>query len=432
MAKRHINRLGDLHSLFLRLEELVLANSGQDEFDEVYKLLIAKLWDERSTGTKRFRIGATPEETQACIIELLHEADAEWSGVLGDDREPLLTSQHLEVCVEALTAHTITGDSFEVLDDFFEFMVSRGSKGSKGQYFTPRHVVEFCVRMLQPKWGETVLDPACGSGGFLLHALDYVRRNEALQKSDLRNYCAQHIWGFDIDERAVKVAKTLMLLAGDGQANILNANSLIRPTVGDLFPDDVRRLTVEDVLRSRTRSHPGFDVILTNPPFAGEVLEREILDTYQLTRGTQRAERDVMFIERCIELLRPGGRMAMVLPHNKFAAKHFLSVREWLRDECHIDGVVSLGRNTFLPHTHQKASILFIRKRQARRESNETEKIFFGISERAGKDSKGRLKLKDSATCNAPLWDRVDHDLSDIVSQFEMPDDTRCKDTKHG
>lgn len=420
MAKRHTHRAGDLQSLFLRLEELVLANSGQDEFEEVFKLLVAKLWDERTTGPGRFRIGNSPEGTWDHIAQLIQEANTAWPGVLDVDCQPLLTPQHLEVCVDALSTHKLSGGSLEVLDDFFEFMVSRSSKGSKGQYFTPRHVVELCVRLLRPKSGETVLDPACGSGGFLLHSLRYVQHEEGLDTGALRDYCAQFLWGFDLDERALKVAKALMLLATGGQANLWNTNSLARPNMSDLFPGGVPRLTLEDILRTQTRSHRGFDVILTNPPFAGEVREKRMLDAYQLTRGSTRAERDVMFIERCIELLKPGGRMAMVLPHNKFAAKNFNGVREWLREECHIDGVVSLGRNTFLPHTHQKASVLIVRKRTVHRKSADDARILFAISESAGKDSKGRLKIRQGAADDAPLWDRLDHDFEEIVQYFEQ------------
>ena len=122
------------------------------------------------------------------------------------------------------------------MDSFFEFMVSRGAKGAKGQYFTPRHVVEMCIRMLRPGKDETLLDPACGSAGFLIHGLNYVRNKHHLNVDAQRQYCAAKLWGFDIDVRAVRVAKALTVLAGEGQANIIRLNSLLRPNMGGLFP----------------------------------------------------------------------------------------------------------------------------------------------------------------------------------------------------
>src|SRR6266540_4347437 len=135
MAKRHANRVGNLESLFLRLEELVLANSGEDEFEEVFKLLIAKIWDERTSEAPRFRVMDTETETKAAVTELLHEANKAWPGVL-DVLEPALTPEHLAVCVAALAKHKISDQGLEVLDGFFEFLVAKGAKGAKGQFFT--------------------------------------------------------------------------------------------------------------------------------------------------------------------------------------------------------------------------------------------------------------------------------------------------------
>jgi type I restriction enzyme M protein len=423
MAKRHSNRIGDLESMFLRLEELVLANSGEDVFEEVFKLLVAKLCAERSENAGRFGADADEDKTYDAIVSLLREADRVWPGIVESESRPLLTPKHLQVCVDALSHHVISGSSFEVLDGFFESLVSHAAKGAKGQYFTPRYVIELCVRMLEPRSVESILDPACGSGGFLVHALNFVREREGLQSGALRRYCESQLWGFDIDPRAVRVAKTLMVLAGDGQSNILRLNSLLTPEMGGLFPisggGNSGHLTMEDVMRSRTRHHKGFDIILTNPPFAGEVLERHVLDRYEVSRGKQRVERDVLFLERCIELLSPGGRMAIVLPHNKFAGNEFGDTREWVLRNCRVLAVIGLGRRTFLPHTHQKASILFVQKRASGEGDIQDEEIFFAVSERDGKNARGQLLMRPEQTDDNSVWNRVDHDFDEIVSGFK-------------
>lgn len=427
MAKRHWNRIGDLESMFLHLEELVVANSGEDEFEEVFKLLVAKLWDERSGKEARFYGRESEAETLEIVCKLLRESENAWPGILGMELRPRLAPEHLQACVEALSQHTIRSKELEVFDGFFEYLVSKGAKGSKGQYFTPRHIVDFCVRVLRPTKNETVCDPGCGSGGFLLHSLNYIRDHGSLSRAEVQEYCQDQVWGFDLDGRAVRVAKALMLLAGDGEANIIRLNSLLRPDMGGLFPmapsgnsDAVADsfLTIEDVCRSRRRRHAGFDVILTNPPFAGEVRERHILDGYKMSRGKARVERDVLFLERCIELLRPGGRLGIVLPHNKFAGSAFSAVRERLLSEARILGVVGLGRNTFLPHTHQKASILFAQRRTISDQINKDEQVFFAINRRDGKDSKGRFLLRSKSDRNRSVWDSVDHDLNEIVRAF--------------
>ncbi len=400
--------------MFLRLEELVLANSGEDEFEEIFKLLIAKIWDERTSGI-RFKVMATETETKSEITKLLHEANKAWPGVL-EVLEPTLTPEHLTVCVDALSKHKISDQGLQVLDGFFEFLVAKGSKGAKGQFFTPRYVIELCVQMMRPTVDETVVDPACGSGGFLIHALNFVRSKSDLSSSEaLRRYCESNIFGFDMDARAVRVAKALLVLAGDGSANVIRLNSLLRPDMVGLFqPSEASILTIEDVCRSRLRKHKGFDIVLTNPPFAGEVRERHVLDGYDLSRGRTSVERDVIFIERCVDLLRPGGRLAIVLPHNKVAASSLNYAREWLKGKARILAVVGLGRNTFLPHTHQKASIIFLKRESAPNDY----KIFFAISERDGKNSKGQLQIKNPS--HTDTWTRVDHDFDEIIKAYDV------------
>lgn len=425
MAKRHWNRLGDLESLFLRLEELILANSGEDEFEEVFKLIVAKILDERSGREPRFRSYRDERATFAAIEELLAESERTWPGILDGDISPQLTPEHLQVCVEALAQHRVSGGDFQVIDGFFEFLVARTAKGAKGQYFTPRHVIDFCVRMLAPSKSDTVLDPACGSGGFLLHTLGYVRDHEPLTEVALKRYCGTKLWGFDISARAVRVAKALMVLVDDGATNILRLNSLLRPDMGGLLPlvessaADGTLLTVEDVCRTRMRRHKGFDLVMTNPPFAGEVREPHVLEGYAVSRGRTRAERDVLFVERCIELLRPGGRLAIVLPHNKFAGSAFASLRQLLMRRTRVLAVVGLGRNTFLPHTHQKASVLFAQRRHHGERDAPDERTFFAISEKDGKDSRGQIVCRAASSDRETTWERVDHDLEEIVTAYQ-------------
>ena len=423
MPKRHILIPHSLESLFARLEELVLANSGEDEFEEVFKLLVAKLWDEKK-GNHGFGSGETPQQKNDHLNRLLAEAAVGWPGILTDTRTRL-TPQHVATCLDVLRPLRVLDAGLEALDGSFEFLIARSSKGAKGQYFTPRHVVDFCVRMLEPRVGERIVDPACGSGAFLLHTLNWLLETGQLGSQEVRRYAEDNLWGFDFDGRVVRIAKAMMLIAGDGSANIFRLNSLLKPSMS-LFnldaggSEDQVLLTIEDVCRTRLRQRQGFDVLLTNPPFAGEIREREVLQSYRLSRGRKRTERDVLFLERCVELLRPGGRMAIVLPHNKFAAREYGETRNWIRRHLRIAAVVGLGRNTFLPHTHQKANILFAEKRLRAGIPDEPEPIFFAVSEEDGKDGQGNLVLRDGGENGEtmPTWHSVVHDLGAILSQF--------------
>lgn len=412
MAKRHQSRAGDLQSIFVRLEELVLANSGQDEFQEIFKLVVAKLFDERYSKRPLFRYERNAQLTFAAISELLRMAEAKWPGVLPPLPEIQLTADHLAICVQELQRHTLTDDGLQALDEFFEFVVSKTAKSNKGQFFTPRHLVEMCVRMVDPRPGEMIADPACGSGGFLMHALRHIQRGDTdsdqLQPS---------LWGFDMDERATRIARSLLIMAGIEAPNVFRLNSLAPEGGVDLFNGSSDHIvTIERATKKRANYKGIFDVILTNPPFAGEIQERTVLNAYDLSRWRPKIERDVLFIERCVRLLKPGGRMGIVLPHNKLSSSAFTDVRQWMLQHCHLVSVVGVSRNMFMPHTQQKTGVVFVQKKKSQNEA--AGPIFFGISERDGKDSRGNHLLREEVSGDAPLWQRLDHDLESVVDEF--------------
>ena len=417
MAKRHQIRAGDWESIVGRLQELVLANSGEDEFQEIFKILVAKLYAEKfAAWGAHFGSGQSPAETAGRLNELLARAAAQWPGII-DDARSRLADDHLTICVEALADYSICSSNFEVLDGFFEFLVGRVAKGSKGQYFTPRQVVECCVRIVDPAPTETVLDPACGSAGFLVHVLNH---NAARLRTSARTYCATKLWGCDFDKRAVQVAKALMLVAGDDHTNLHQLNSLAMADGRDLMDTasaDAPRLTIEDLTRSKTRKFRGFDVILTNPPFAGEIREPALLNCYEVARRNRRIERDALFLERCVRLLRPGGRLGMVLPHNKLGGGSWAYLRDWLIRQVRVVAVLGLDRSAFLPHTHQKASVLFAVKRPKPVRRPVDEPVLFVLSESSGKDSRGKTRERRGAAPDHPAWYRADHDFDSVVER---------------
>ena len=160
MAKRHHIRAGDWESIVGRLQELVLANSGEDEFQEIFKVLVAKLYSEKFVAyANRFRVLQSPSATTDSVNDLIVRASSQWAGILDGDVHSKLTAEHLTVCVEAIQNQSISDTNLEVLDGFFEFLVSHIAKGAKGQYFTPRQVIECCVRIIDPAPGGISVRP---------------------------------------------------------------------------------------------------------------------------------------------------------------------------------------------------------------------------------------------------------------------------------
>ena len=220
------------------LEELVLADSGKDEFNEIFKLIFAKIWDEREAQENRkskvveFRKALDPDITFDRINALFHKAAEEWPGIFRDGEDIELTKRHLQVIVGPIEGVRLMGANLRVMDDAFEYLLAAQSKKKKGQFFTPRHVVEMCVRMLNPKNKEYVMDPACGSAGFLLHAMDWCYPARDVEAREMRKfkYASEYLWGIDFETRAAKTSRALMLIAGDGHTNIFG------PDVSSLDP----------------------------------------------------------------------------------------------------------------------------------------------------------------------------------------------------
>jgi type I restriction enzyme M protein len=379
------------------LEELVLADSGKDEFNEIFKLIFAKIWDEREAQENRrdkvveFRKALDPDITYDRINSLFKKAADQWPGIFRDGEDIELTKRHLQVCVGPIEGVRLLGSNLRVMDDAFEYLLPTEAKKKKGQFFTPRHVVEMCVRMLNPKRNEYVMDPACGSAGFLLHAMEWCYPAPDHDKRELRKfkYASKYLWGIDFETRASKTARALMLIAGDGHTNIFgpDVSSLDPRTWYDTASGQAlmhglreKKLTIKKIPSQETLKDEDhawdyfenlkFDVILTNPPFAGEMKDRKMLSRYELAKPalkrakdkSPKEERDVLFIERVLKMLRPGGRAAIVLPQGKFNNSSLAFIREWILKKARLLAVVGLHPNTFKPHTGTKTSVLFFQK----------------------------------------------------------------------
>ncbi len=380
------------------LEELVLADSGKDEFNEIFKLIFAKIWDEKEALENRpnkvveFRKAIDPQITYDRINNLFQKACEEWPGIfkVGEDIE--LAQRHLQVCVGPIEGVRLMGSNLRIMDDAFEYLLPTEAKKKKGQFFTPRHVVEMCVRMLNPTRKEYVMDPACGSGGFLLHAMDWCYPATDNEQREMRKhkYAAKYLWGIDFEQRAAKTSRALMLIAGDGHTNIFGPDvSSLDPKTwyetgsGQALMNGLRqaKLNAKKIPENEPLTDDDkaweyfdelkFDVILANPPFAGEMKDRKMLVHYELAKqALKRAgddkqpkeERDVLFIERILKMLKPGGRAAIVLPQGKFNNSSLAFIREWILKKARLLAVVGLHPNTFKPHTGTKTSVLFVQK----------------------------------------------------------------------
>ena len=292
--------------------------------------------------------------------------------------------------------------------------------------------------MLDPKADEYIVDPACGSGGFILHTMYHVWDTYLKTESARKNYASKYLFGIDFDDNMRRISQALMLIAGDGKHHIFKRDSLdardwqgtesedarvaLRPLLAKLEnPADAR----ENQLTYRKLN---FDLLLSNPPFAGESPESDLLRQYELAKKEtgkmkNNVERHILFIERTLDMLRPGGRMAIVLPHGLLNNTNMENVREYLFEKASILAVVGLHGNTFKPHTGTKTSVLFLQKWGG--EVGEPQKdypIFMAVSKKGGKDNSGDYIYKKGPNGEYVHDTKgrkvLDHDHDEIAEGF--------------
>lgn len=427
------------------MQELVLANAGVDVFNEVFKLIYAKLYDESEAQFRPdkevfFRKYRDLSKTYNTINDLFKKAIKKWPGTFYEQENISLSPDHLSIVVGELERTRLFGSDLSIIDEAFEYLIPEVAKGKKGQYFTPRHVIGMAVKMLDPKPEEYVIDPAAGSGGFLINAMYSVKERHLNGSEEaMREYAKENIWGIDFADEISKTSRALMLVAGDGRAHLFKLNSLDpREWQGEEAQLLDARSKLQTMLlplgnsadnaeNKKTFHYMNFDVLLTNPPFAGEIKDQGLLRQYFFGRKRGKLvntiERHILFIERTLDMLRSGGRMAIVLPQGVLNNTNMEYVREYLFDKARILAVVGLHGNTFKPHTGIKTSVLFLQKWSG--EAGNPKKdypIFMAVSKKGGKDNSGDYIYKKDQSGNYVHDARghkvLDHDLDEIADGF--------------
>ena len=462
------DRHKSLKDIILEMENEVLANAGVDVFEEVFKLIFTKLFDELSVYRGdyqhlRFRNTNTESDVRHKIDDVFDRAQRKWPGVFPAGDRIKLTGSHLVVCVSYLEEYKLFNSNLDIIDEAFEYLINQTSKGEKGQYFTPRWVIDMCVKMLNPQEHETLIDTACGSAGFTVHGIFHVWKDimakEGLEISHLftmenkpprcYEYVRDKVFAIDFDEKAVRVARCLNLIAGDGQTNVLHLNTLDftrwpewiegqewRDTYYDgwkKFRDLCADKGRDDKKRDYRRFN--FDVLMANPPFAGDIKQSDMLTPYDLAhkpdkngkagKAEKSVGRDLLFIERNLDFLRPGGRMAVVLPQGRFNNSSDKRVREFIAERCRILAVVGLEGNTFKPHTGTKTSVLLVQKWNDDANAGplcprvEDYPIFFATQQLPAKDNSGKKLTATELMIHWREWDKHGEVTTDVKMPYE-------------
>jgi type I restriction enzyme M protein len=427
----------DLRETVLRCHDYLYGNQSMTAdraFGEMVKLIFAKVVDERrlrfgTTYRRQFWVGLTERnhpEGQARVANRIRslfdevKRDRDFSDVFRASDEIELHDKSLAWVAGELARYNFLDADVDVKGMAYEAIVATTMKRARGQFFTPRNVVDAMVEMLDPQVGDRVLDPACGSGRFLVACLDLFRRREAAMtagkdasRAESRRvanspdvvrrageYARRCLFGIDVDPELVRAAKMNMILNNDGHGNLYEANSL-----------ELNKTEASDS-NGPGKGHLAFgtfDLVLTNPPFGTKIPVDDPLVLGSMDLGHRRRQNadgswfstselmtrvppEVLFIERCLQWLRPGGRLGIVVPDGILGNPDNAHIRAWILEQTRVLGSIDLPVETFQPQVGVQSSLLFLEKRSEadiNLGAGPDYAIFMAIAEHVGHDRRG-------------------------------------------
>lgn len=395
--------------------------STRNRAKQIINLLFCKIYDEQYTGFEEevsFRAGVREDkkEIKQRIINLFDEVKRRYSDVFEKDDAIDLNPESISFFVGQIQDLCITESERDVIGDAFEVFVSQALKGDEGQFFTPRNVIRMIVEIVDPNENTMIIDPSCGTGGFLIESLRYVwgkidSKAEKLGWSEKRiddekQYIAtSNFRGIDKDSFVAKVTKAYMAIIGDGRGGVFCENSLEPPMSWSSKCKDKIDLGK-------------FDLVLTNPPFGSKIpiKEERTLKQYEFGHkwkydkkkniwenqktlnnkgNTKGVAPQILFIERCIQLLKVGGKLGIVLPDGIYGNDKLGYIRQYLKDNMKILAIIDVPKETFQPNTSTKTTIMIAEKKAVNEKVPGDHKVFMAICETCGHNRRGDLVEED-------------------------------------
>lgn len=410
LKKKELIISSNLKKIFILINQHLYAKLKYTDTDtrarskEIVNLLLCKLVDEISKSDEEFldfciKYNETEKELANRIQNFFKKNVKEkYKDVIEENEQIRLNDELIYLIVKELQCISLLQSSKDILSDAFEIFVSKILKDEGGQFFTPPNVIKFMINYLNPEIDKKILDPACGHGGFLLEAKELLWtkiqekfKNQTNLNKNKTIEVISNLFGIDKDSFLAKICKLYLEILSGGKSNIFCEDSL--------DPKNYKK-HVKEIIKNNS-----FDYIFTNPPFGAKIPidNKKILEEYdfghvwkELSENEWKMQKElvdkqppqIIFIERCIQLLNNEGKLGIVLPDGIFGNPSDRYIWECLTSKGKILGIVSLDKNTFQPYTCNKTSILFFQKLY---EIPKDYKIDFAIVDNVGHDKDGKV-----------------------------------------
>ncbi len=439
-------------------------------FFELLKIIFSKIWDEKNIPND-LEFFVKPSELNdadgqiACkkrIEKIFGKVKSKFPQIFSAGETIDLKPRSLVRVVAELQNFSLLSTDIDIKGKAYEEIVGSNLKGDRGQFFTPRNMMHMAVEMVNPSRDERVLDLACGTGGFIVTAMLHTLKSledefcisigksiEQWSADEQKQFdekvgevVGTYFFGFDITPELVKAAKMNMVMNNDGSGNVLHTDSLLPPymwteefrnelaqAINKSEPDMAKHIIGRNLTTWKDLAR--FKVIVTNPPFGSKIRIKDtsILEQFDLGyiwekpkekkgqwKKTDRLQGGVppeqLFVERCIQLLEPGGRMAIVLPDSILGSPGLGYIRQWLLQETRIVASIDLHQDAFQPNTGVQTSILIVQKKTATEKEEDAKRgtsipynVFMAIIDKVGHDKRGNTVFKRDEYGNEILVD---------------------------
>lgn len=414
--RKDLKKTHNLKSVFNSIRNYLAANNTGITLDtefvsQIINLIFCKIYDERfkrPDDMVDFRAGVDEnvEDVSKRIVSIFDLVKAKYPDVFTASDVITLSDTSIAYIAGELQQYCLVESERDVIADAFETFISPSLRGGQGQFFTPRNVVKLLVSLVNPGRKDRLIDPACGSGGFLIESLRHVWNQVQKEGQELgwpdreifadqQEVAIKNFRGIDKENFLSKTTKAYMAILGDGRGGIFCENSL----------ENMKKWSI----KAQTQIVAGsFNVVLTNPPYGSKLKidDQSILKQYDLghqwktlkgEKASVKTEKplsdqtpQVLFIERCLELLAPGGRLGIVAPESMFCNPSHKYIMNYVEQHARIDAVISMPENLFQPHTHAKTCVVLMTKFDTQNHQVDPEhKIFMAVAKWCGHDSRG-------------------------------------------
>jgi len=428
----------NLKQVFKRTHNYIYANQGFQKdkaFEELQKLIFIKVYDEQYNPTLQFYVLPSEQvsEVRKRLTGVFDKVKERYKYIFRGDEVIELNDIVLKYIISELQRFTLVETETDIKGEAYEEIVGPNLRGDRGEFFTARNVCNMTIEMLFTLCPEEkltspgaikILDPAVGTGGFLIAGVQKIKQlflkrgfRHDQMRDLVRDVANSNFFGIDFNPFLVKVSQMNMVMHGDGSANIVNANSL----------DNTSNWNEE----AKRQVHLGkFDIVVTNPPFGTKAVvdNPDILNQFSLTTFSAGSPRtslppEQLFIERCLDFLKPGGILGIVLPDSILSNPGLTWIREWILKKAYIIASVDMPVETFEPHTGTQTSILVLKKKTPEQQKlQEDYSVFMAIPEKVGHDRRGNTVFKMTPDGEIELRENgeriVDDDLPVVAEKF--------------